>query len=613
MPNTTRTIAPLDPFQVAAGAAPARAGVGPTNRGVSLPRPQGLPPMIALALEPKVERTISLQLVDLIDQMPEGQIKPVESIDTTRRVLLKASELEKGMATGKPTISLKALYEQVPEIFLQSVPPSELMEMPLPYEKVLAEFGNARVRADQERDQVVPQVETPILQATIEDSARFGITMEAIETCALPSVKVQPASARALAEAEPDAAVRETVAAPIARSTIKLSEPMPATPEPPRAKPDDSPSPARIPFNLPPNGAGEPASERVPALSGPPVPTRLPKIPAPKRNPFKTSAPSDDLRPKLRLVPGMEQPEEEEADEFAPPPKAKAQDDVKMTLPLQPVLQNIPPFQLSGSTASVPDDARISLPLSLIQPQLASGRIAIEPKVFQAALPEQFRDLLVIDTSETPIMLPLQEVLKNLPGAALQMREDQEEAEKGIAFETPFSIKAKEDAARFKVSDAPIAKPVVASEPAADDKIDSPSGTGTKIDKEPEEKLDAKEVVVRASALEGVAGCSVTFSDGLSLAGNLPADVAVEGLCAMAPSLLHRIEQHMLNTKLGALSAMTLHGDKSAVTFFMQGNICLTALHASSELGAEAQGKLAEMARKLSRTYAQPETAHVDH
>jgi predicted regulator of Ras-like GTPase activity (Roadblock/LC7/MglB family) len=120
-------------------------------------------------------------------------------------------------------------------------------------------------------------------------------------------------------------------------------------------------------------------------------------------------------------------------------------------------------------------------------------------------------------------------------------------------------------------------------------------------------------MVMRASALPGVAGCSITFADGLILAGNLPKEVAAEGLCAMAPSLLQRIDKHMLDTGLGSLTGLTLHCAKSAFTFFMHGNICLGALHADGEFSPETQSKLAEMAKQLSRTYAQTETGHVDH
>ena len=53
------------------------------------------------------------------------------------------------------------------------------------------------------------------------------------------------------------------------------------------------------------------------------------------------------------------------------------------------------------------------------------------------------------------------EVLQNLPNETLQLRGDQEEVEVAEAFETPFSQKMAEDAARMKVPAGPIAKPEV--------------------------------------------------------------------------------------------------------------------------------------------------------
>jgi predicted regulator of Ras-like GTPase activity (Roadblock/LC7/MglB family) len=124
---------------------------------------------------------------------------------------------------------------------------------------------------------------------------------------------------------------------------------------------------------------------------------------------------------------------------------------------------------------------------------------------------------------------------------------------------------------------------------------------------------NAKDVVVRATALDGVAACSITFEDGLSLAGNLPDDVQVGGLCAMAPSVLHRINRHTVDTKLGSLMSMTLHCRESQMSFFMKGSVCLTVLHDGGDLAFDTHHKLAEMANDLSRTYSQPETVHVDH
>src|SRR6476619_199348 len=118
MPNATRTLPPQDPFEMAArstalgGQMPSVAtpAAGRTisfsPNSASIKDQRDLPPAVALALEPQVERVISIELSDVLTEMPEGYAKPLESIDTTRRVLLKASEVEKGMATGKPTVSL---------------------------------------------------------------------------------------------------------------------------------------------------------------------------------------------------------------------------------------------------------------------------------------------------------------------------------------------------------------------------------------------------------------------------------------------------------------------------------------------------------------------------
>jgi predicted regulator of Ras-like GTPase activity (Roadblock/LC7/MglB family) len=273
--------------------------------------------------------------------------------------------------------------------------------------------------------------------------------------------------------------------------------------------------------------------------------------------------------------------------------------DETIPLSLRVLLQNLPAFQRQGDPTLAPEDAKMNLPLSLIAEQLATGRVLVAPKVFLEAIPPVYRYLFHADEHETPVVLPLQEILQKVPASALQVRTDQEQLDTGEAIETPFSIQAEEDARRFRGNEKPAASPVLEHSP--------------KIDKEPAQKIDAKEVVARATALPGVNGCAITFADGLSLAGNLPPAIAADGLCAVAPTLLQRIDQHMLDTKLGPLSSMTLHGATSAVTFFLCGNICLSALHIIESLTVETRRQLAELVKELSRTYSQPEISHVDN
>jgi predicted regulator of Ras-like GTPase activity (Roadblock/LC7/MglB family) len=568
-----------------------------------------------------MERAISLQLIDFIEQIPADYIKPVELIDSNRSVVLKASEIEKGMAERSPNISLPSLYQQVPEIFLRTVVPTDPTRVPLPYEKVLEQFSNVRVRSDQVREARIPQLETPILQATIEDTERFGTQIEPLESSSLPPVPVEPATAEAIASAEPEAVARETV-----RSTPSKS----ASPHPfislsatsvgtfpaeilPTSPPDFDAPPAplaKIPFQLPPNGTGAPASERVPASSGPPVPTISAPSARPLSIPFqppqeivnlKTSEPPE--KPIIRQADASTFHLAEVASAFGEASKQIETGAATITLALKPLLQNVPAFQLNGDPSGVGEDVQVQFPLSLVQPQLVSGRVVVPAKTFHEALPEPQRALFIIDPAETAVALPLAEVLRNLPGGALKMRDDQLKSFAEADFETPFSIKAKEDAERLQPPVAKISEKPVDETPAE-----------PKIDIESEEKIDGKQVVARVCQLSGVKACQIMFSDGLSLAGNFPPELGADALCAVAPALLQRIEAHMLESRLGPLDAMMLRSTHSAITFFMKENVCLAALHSdAAALASETQTQVSELVEKLSHKFAQPGTPHVDH
>src|SRR6202011_5946817 len=241
---------------------------------------------------------------------------------------------------------------------------------------------------------------------------------------------------------------------------------------------------------------------------------------------------------------------------------ASRKDETPIALSLKVVLQNLPAFQLEGDVSTVSDDDRLTLPLALIETQFASGRISIAPEVFQTALSGKHRGPLQVHEAKTPVALPLEEVLKNLPATILKLRDDQEDFTLETEDETPFSIKPQEDAQRLAADKAPAEK--------TSDNTTEQSVVKAKIDLKPtaEEKVDPKEIVAKASGLPGVKVCAITFSDGLSLAGKLPEEIAAEGLCAMAPGLLERVTQHVRETKLGSLTAVTLYTSGSAVSFF---------------------------------------------
>jgi predicted regulator of Ras-like GTPase activity (Roadblock/LC7/MglB family) len=566
---------------------------------------------VTLVPEPAIERVISIELGEIAAQIPAGYLKPIESGQAPRVLSLHAGEIEKGMATGQPTVSIASIYRQAPEMFLRNVADSDVIRVALPFEKVLEQFKNLQIRSDQVREPIVPQVETPFLSVTLQDKERFGTPIEPIGASPLPPVRVEPATAETLAAAQPEAKTQRMYYGPTApvKGAISLHAPVPATapPQPREGVIDVTPKPAMPPTRIPflPNGADVPATERVPASSGASVPIRVPSPSAPARIPF--NPPISFAQSKLPAPPPPEPIViNEEPPAPAPVPALKIDikkdDELKISLPLRIVLQNLPAFQLNGDPDDVPDDVEIEFPFSLIEPQLSLGRVSVTPAQFEEAMPEGYREKFDPNEANTPVALPLQEVLKNLPAASLRMREDQEQLEIPQAIETPFSLKAAEDAKRLNIDEAP----AVEIAPEKKDVEVTPQTTA-------EEALDAKTLVARASALPGIAACAVTFADGLSLAGNLPEDVRAEGLCAMAPSLLQRIGKHMPETKLGQLQAMTLHCSKSPITFLMEGNICLAALQKIEEIGGDTRAQLAHMLHELAKAFSNPEVAHVDH
>ena len=395
-----------------------------------------------------------------------------------------------------------------------------------------------------------------------------------------------------------------------------------------------------------------PATERVPASSGPSVPTSSAASSTPTRIPFKPADyrrfPAEPWLTKESFDEnGATFPEANAPSEVVVPEKEEEQPqpEIKISLPLKPILQNLPPFQLTGDIAKVPDDARIELSFSLVEPQLPTGRIALQPDQFSSALPEEYRGLFSAKEIGAPVALPLQDVLKNLPSATLQIREDQEAEEESGNFATPFSAKAEEDAKRFFGSAAasgPVAKAEAPAKPSLEveaaaaepTKLETPTTVAAEDLKEPsvpeattapktvtpvtvgrsalqellktDEEVDAKAVASHIGGLPGVKGCAIMFADGLSLAGSFPPEYGAEGLCALAPSIMQRVEKHLVETKLGALRTLTLSCAESAITFLTRDNLCIAVLHPHDKLAADVRKKLPRILEALSLKYTHP-------
>src|SRR5256886_6166311 len=217
MPYAVRTMTPEStaPALAAASAIATRRSLA---MRASARAPADFGPSAAVSVDPRGERTLSLALSDVIAEMPNGYLKPPESFDTNRRITLRAAEVEKGLAAGRPSIPIAAIYQQAPEIFLHTVQPADTAVVMLPAKKVIDELSHLRVREDQTAEPIMAQVETPFLKLMVEESAKFGTTVAPFTTTELPPLPTDPRSS-APAAAEP--ASVEAVRPPPARPPIQ--------------------------------------------------------------------------------------------------------------------------------------------------------------------------------------------------------------------------------------------------------------------------------------------------------------------------------------------------------------------------------------------------------
>ena len=399
MPNMSRMMEPdASPAPIAAPLTPppVPAGRRTISFGGEMPSAMATTTPLVPLVTRATERTVALPLRELLPQIPAELIEQTE-VDPTHRVLLNATELERGLASGRPVVSLRAIYQQAPTIFTSEIGPDDQREVTLSFDRVLQQIARLHVRPDQMCDEVLPQMETPFSQVTKEDSERFGTPLTPLPAISPAAVLESPVEAESLVPTPAPVAMPAPAAtAPVETPTVKAPSlapirlPMPsptalATPSlaqaespPSDAVPSEPPQPSGFRLIQPqisPNGTGAPATERVPASSGPPVPIPLPAPfapPAPARIPFKVTPPASDLcpPPPLPLQPAA-------GAEAAPARFFRRRVTHPVVVARDPA--GVSPFQFTGSLESIPESAQIELPFAIVEPQLSLGRVAISP------------------------------------------------------------------------------------------------------------------------------------------------------------------------------------------------------------------------------------------
>jgi hypothetical protein len=347
---------------------------------------------------------------------------------------------------------------------------------------------------------------------------------------------------------------------------------------------------------------GTPAETQDPAMA----PDRLPPLPA------------EQLVSETQPVPVPEKPAKAPLDGTA---RNGAEVPKTVRVALGPIIKNLPSeLQPSDPNALVnKPGATIELPLELINPQLANGRVTILFSTLLKSLPEDLRKQFPQADTAAEIAVPVKEILQDYPQDLLRPRADQEPAEVLPAIATPFTNPAKEDTERFahapeeaepeKVvtdsrqleliehpatpSESPQAVPQeapvseeqrdTAKAPLADEKPTAeqkrvPNFSALQSVFLTDEPLDLKKVVQKVGEFPGVNSALFFAADG-SLEGEPEKLGLTQSAVQLLSSLAQEVGQRVENLGFGQIETTTLGWKRELVSVFTRGESGFVVRH----------------------------------
>ena len=103
-----------------------------------------------------------------------------------------------------------------------------------------------------------------------------------------------------------------------------------------------------------------------------------------------------------------------------------------------------------------------------------------------------------------------------------------------------------------------------------------------------------QEIGKRICALEGVAGCAIAMSDGLLVAGQMPAELSADTISAFLPQIFGRVSQSVGSMQMDPLNSIILVAGKSRCAIHKTGKLYLAVLgHPGAALPEAVLGRIA--------------------
>jgi hypothetical protein len=330
-----------------------------------------------------------------------------------------------------------------------------------------------------------------------------------------------------------------------------------------------------------------------------------------------------DNRQEPSTINGATQPPETHSD--------RTEGSQSIRIALSPILRDLPfEFNHTDFHNAVGPNFEIELPLELIQPQLANGKVTVPLSVFLETLPETLRNAFGGVDQSTQVPIPLKEIFRHLPGDALPLRADQKVDEVREPIDTPFTSSAREDAKRFRN----IPGSVERSEKEADRQEVGDSVRSEKIGAlsdtpEPEtptvaaktepdfsslqtvfltdEPLNLPTIIGKISALPGLQTALLHTADGRQLSGTIGDQQFERAALTLFPAVFGEVKTKLDERECTGLETLTFCWRQEQISIFSDGRLCLSVRHSRRPFKPGVREKLALIFSRLAEALSSSE------
>jgi predicted regulator of Ras-like GTPase activity (Roadblock/LC7/MglB family) len=591
-------------------AAPAAQPAAPAPKPVVAAQPAPAAPQPP---PPSDGTSIQVLLSDIVAKLP-ANLAPKPSASVTGAFSLPVQTALAQLPSGAVRIRFAQLREAAPPgTFPDDASLNEtLVDLPLP--KILAAMNPALLtrRSGQKQIDVPPEI-----------TGVFGTKDKApSQVAGASAASVAPAAPSAPVAPKPAPVVPTPPPTPVAASpvpVVPVAPPSPVVPKPAPVVPTPSPTP--VAQKPPTSIASPPATPKLPTSSPLPFATQKPAAPpaAPAPLPFATQKPAPPAAP----APAVPAP--------APGPAAQAPAGGALKVQLSVICESWPEPVRQEIAQSKLNDASVGLPVSRLDAAMKTGRI-----VFTWGELIQWLDVTFAPASspnkDTSLDLPLKVIAplymaqrkapvdqkkivigENIPNLFEGLAQPSVQAAPPpapapsapapapvVAAPTPAPAPPPPAPVVVAPAPAPVPAPVPALAPEPVAAVAPASVFGEIFGQPAKKEWSPQEITQKINTLPGVAASLIAMSDGLLVAGDLPAPLKSETLSAFLPQMFGRMNHYSGEIQLGSLSTLTLQAGQTSCAIFKTDALYLAVLGKPGETLPDAtlQRVVGELAKR---------------